>query len=124
MLKQSPSKMKKILAVLLAVLFVVSLTAVSASAFQRHNMGGGMGMRGGFGHHGFGGGFGGGWGGGWGWPGWGWGWPYMGYGYPGMGYGYQQPMEQPMMQQEQPVVKEVVKEVVCCPPNSVKKYVK
>ena len=108
--------MRKILAILLAVLFVTSLTAVSAGAMfpQRH-----FGNH--FGNH-FGGGFGGGWGG-WG----GWGWPYMGYGYGwpymGSGYGYPATMvAQPPM--EQPVVKEVVKEVVCCPPNYVKKYVK
>jgi hypothetical protein len=57
MLKQF-SSMKKGLAVLLAVLFVVSLTAVAASA-DRH----------GHGHH-----HGGHWGhGGWGYPGWGYG---------------------------------------------------
>jgi hypothetical protein len=32
MLKQSPSRMKKILAILLAVLFVVSVTAAAVSA--------------------------------------------------------------------------------------------
>ena len=101
-------RMKKVLSILLAVIFVVSLTAVAVDA------------RGGWGGHG-----GRGWGGGWGWPymGYGYGWPYMGYGYgyPYMGYGM---MQQPIMQLEQPVIKEVVKEVVCCPPKYVKKYVK
>ncbi len=53
MLKQSSSKMKKVLAILMAVLFGVSLTAVAASA---HGHGGG-------GHGGGYDGFGGGWGG-------------------------------------------------------------
>jgi hypothetical protein len=44
MLKQSVSRIKKVLPVLLAVLFVVSLTAASASAFYNH-------------HYGYGGGF-------------------------------------------------------------------
>lgn len=44
MLKQSSSKMKKVLSILLAVLFVVSLTAVAASAY-----GGGHGRNGGYG---------------------------------------------------------------------------
>ena len=47
MLKQSSSKMKKVLAILLAVLFVVSLTAVAASA-----NGGGYGRDGGYGRGG------------------------------------------------------------------------
>jgi hypothetical protein len=37
MLKQSVSRIKKVLPVLLAVLFVVSLTAASASAFRGYN---------------------------------------------------------------------------------------
>ena len=59
MLKQSYSKMKKVFAILLTVLFVVSLTAVTASAH-----GGGHG----------------GWGGGWGWGGrlGLWSWLYVG----------------------------------------------
>jgi hypothetical protein len=48
MLKQSSSKMKKVLSILLAVLFVVSLTAVAASAY-----GGGHGR--GWGDGGYGG---------------------------------------------------------------------
>jgi hypothetical protein len=55
MLKQSYSKMKKVLAILLTVLFIVSVTAVAAGA----HVGG---------HGGFGGG--------WGWGGY----PYWGYG--------------------------------------------
>jgi hypothetical protein len=65
--------MRQILAILLAVLFVTSLTAVAVSAG-----GGGFHRHGRFGH-GFGRGFGGGWG--------------LGWGYPYMGYGYQQPMQ-------------------------------
>jgi len=48
MLKQSSSRMKKALAVLLAVLFVASLTAVAVSA----RGGGGWGGRGGWGGYG------------------------------------------------------------------------
>ena len=48
MLKQSSSKIKKVLSILLAVLFVVSLTAVAASAY-----GGGYGR--GWGNGGYGG---------------------------------------------------------------------
>jgi hypothetical protein len=44
MLKQSSSKMKNVLSILLTVLFVVSLTAVAASAY-----GGGYGRDGGYG---------------------------------------------------------------------------
>jgi len=40
MLKQSVSRIKKVLPVLLAVLFVVSLTAVAASAHRSHGYGG------------------------------------------------------------------------------------
>ena len=39
MLKQPSSRMKKVLAILLVVFFVVSLTAVSASAAHRHGGG-------------------------------------------------------------------------------------
>jgi hypothetical protein len=72
--------MKKGLAIFLAVLFVVSLTAVAASA---HWCGG---------HSGWGGGFGG-----------GWGWPYMGYCY---GYPATTVIEQPVIVKK--VVKKVV----------------
>ena len=53
MLKQSPSRMKKVLAILLVVLFVTSLTAVTASAARRggHHGGGHHGYHG-EGHHG------------------------------------------------------------------------
>ena len=90
-LKQSSIRMKKLLAVLLAVLFVTSLTAVAVSARGGHG-GGGWGR--GCGGYGMGCG---GWGLGWGWPymGYGYGLPYMGYGYgyPDMCYVYQQPMQ-------------------------------
>jgi hypothetical protein len=49
MLKQSSSRMKKVLAIFMAVLFGVSLTAVAVSA---HGNGGGGGWGGhGHGHH-------------------------------------------------------------------------
>ncbi len=50
MLKQSPTRMKKVLVILLVVLFVASLTAVTASA-ARHSGHRGGGHHGG-GHHG------------------------------------------------------------------------
>ena len=68
MLKQS-SSMKKGLAILLVVLFVVSLTAVAASAYRIH--GSGHGHYGGHGRYGGYGGYG--------------GWGYGSYG--GWGYG-------------------------------------
>ncbi len=64
MLKQTSSRMKKIFAISLAVLFVGSLTAVAASVHY-----GGGGHRGGYG------GFGGFWGG-YGWEGYPWGYEY------------------------------------------------
>jgi len=69
MLKQSSSRMKKALAVLLAVLFVASLTAVAVSA----RGGGGWGGRGGWGGYG-----------GWGMMG---AYPYYGYGLGDCGLG-------------------------------------
>jgi hypothetical protein len=91
MLKQF--RMKKVLAILLAVLFVTSLTAVAVSARGggHGGWGGGHGGWGG-GHGGYGNGYGGygGWGGG-GWGGYGgyggWG-GYGGYGGWGYGFGY------------------------------------
>ena len=75
MLKQS-FRMKKVLAILVAVLFVVSLTAVAVDGFK--HFGGGGHHHGGFHHGGFGHGH-----GGWSYGGYGdWGW-----GYPGWGYG-------------------------------------
>jgi len=54
MLKQSSSKMKKVLSILMAVLFVVSLTAVAASAYgSGHGRDGGYGR--GWGDGGYGG---------------------------------------------------------------------
>jgi flagellar basal body-associated protein FliL len=49
MLTQSSSKMKKVLAILLAVLFVVSLTAMAASAHHGSLGWGGFGAWGGYG---------------------------------------------------------------------------
>jgi uncharacterized membrane protein len=70
MLKQSSSRIRKVLAILLTVLFVASLISVTASAYRGH----------GFGHGGH-------WrhGGHWGHGGWGYG-GYGGY-YGGWGYG-------------------------------------
>ncbi len=53
MLKQSSNKMKKVLSILLAVLFVVSLTAVAASAYGGGWRDGGYGR--GWGDGGYGG---------------------------------------------------------------------
>ena len=63
MLKQSSNGMKKGLAILLAVLFIVSLTAVSASAYGGNHRHSGHGHYGGHGRYG------------------GWGWGYGGWGY-------------------------------------------
>ena len=54
MLKQSPSRMKKILAILLVIHFIVSLTAVTAGAARRggHRGGGHHGAVHHSGHHG------------------------------------------------------------------------
>jgi len=82
MLKQSPNGMRKVLAVLLVGLFVVSLTAVAASAAEHRN--GGHGYSGGHGRYGGYGGYGN-WGGYGGYSGCGWvngAWVCPAYGYP------------------------------------------